>query len=119
MQVVSNKREIIFRNEYEGKPIYKIGISHKNQDGTYTNSTMLCRLPKGTDLHHKTYIKIKQAWLDFYTVKKEKNGKQYDEAVPYVFINDYEIDTGEETNVYTVDSFTTEDLDNSTPDLPF
>ena len=69
MQVVSNKKEIIFRNDYEGKPIYKIGISRKNQDGTYTNSTMLCKMPKDTDLHHKTWIMIKSAWIDFYLKK--------------------------------------------------
>ena len=123
MQVVSNKKEIIFRNDYEGKPIYKIGISRKNQDGSYINSTMLCRLPKDTELHHKTWIKIKSAWLDFYLKKVERNGKEYDEAVPYIFINEYEIvddDKSEEKkeveeNIYKVDSYSAKQLD----DLPF
>lgn len=122
MQVVSNKKEVIFRNDYEGKPIYKIGLSHKNQDGTYTKTTMLCKMPKGTDLHHQTFINIKQAWIDFYIVEKEKNGKKYNEGVPYIFINDYEVVDDEKSeekddidNIYKVDSFKAEQLD----DLPF
>ncbi len=122
MQVVSNKKEIIFRNDYEGKPIYKIGISRKNQDGSYTNSTMLCKMPKDTDLHHKTWIMIKSAWIDFYLKKVERNGKEYDEAVPYIFINEYEIVDDEKSeekddigNIYKVDSYKAEQLD----DLPF
>ena len=121
MQVVSNKKEIIFRNEYEGKPIYKIGISHKNQDGTYTSSTMLCRLPKDTELHHKTWISIKNAWLDFYLKEVERNGKKYNEAVPYIFISDFDIldDDKEESN--SVDPYEEfgKRVEVKTEDLPF
>lgn len=123
MQIVSNRKEIIFRNDYEGKPIYKIGISRKETNGTYTQSTMLCRFPKNTDLHHKTWIMIKSAWLDFYLKDIERNGKESKEAVPYIFINDYDIvdekkeepkQEEQESQLFVVQNLTEDDLD-----LPF
>ena len=67
---------------------------------------------------------IKSAWIDFYTKKVKKNGKEYDEAVPYIFINDYETVDEEQKqvkeeknagNVFTVENLTIDDLD----DMPF
>jgi hypothetical protein len=107
MQVVSNRKEKIYRNDYEGKPIYKIGLSKKNQDGNYTNGYMLCSFKKGTDIPNKTYINIKNAWLDFYLKEKE--------TIPYIFINEYEIIKDEE--VVVVENITTEELDDMP--LPF
>ena len=87
MNVVSNKKEKIYRNDYEGKPIYKIGLSKKNQDGSYTNGYMLCSFKKGIDIPNKTYINIKNAWIDFYL--KEKDDRK--ETMPFIFINEFEI----------------------------
>lgn len=83
MELVSNKEEMIFRNEYNGKVSYSLGLSKKKQDGSYEKGYINVGFKKGTELQNQTKIKIKQAWLDFY--KKDKI------TVPIIFINDFEI----------------------------
>lgn len=74
---------MVFKNEYNGNSIYKLGLSKKNQDGTYTNGYILAQFKKGVELENKTNIYIKSAWLTFYLTKDKK-------TVPYVFINEFE-----------------------------
>lgn len=83
MEVTSKRDEIIFRNDYNGKPIYSIGLSKKKKDGTYENGYMTVNFKEGTDIQNKSKIKIKNAWLSFY--KKE------DKTIPTIFINEYEL----------------------------
>lgn len=112
MEIVSNRKEKIFRKDFNGKPIYKIGLSKKNQDGNYTNGYMLCSFKKGTDIPDKSFIMIKSAWLDFYLKEKE--------TVPYIFINDYEV-IEDNKQVVKVETITTDELDdeNDALILPF
>lgn len=110
MKVVSDKKEMIFRNEIkykdengveQSKTLYKISLSHKNADGSYSQTSILCKFPKDTDLKTKTLIKLKQAWLDFYfRDRKKDNGESYKETIPYIFINEFEIcdESNETTN---------------------
>ena len=101
MKVVSDKKEMIFRNEItytdesgteQKKTLYKISLSHKNADGSYSQTSMLCKFPKDTELKTKTLISIKQAWLDFYFKdRKKETGESFKETIPYIFINEYEI----------------------------
>ena len=112
MEIVSNRKEKIFRKDFNGKPIYKIGLSKKNQDGSYTNGYMLCSFKKGTDIPDKSYINIKQAWVDFYLKEKE--------TIPYIHINNFElVEEKKETQVIEVQSITTDELDDSQFPLPF
>lgn len=83
MEIVSNKEEMIFRNDYNGRPIYSIGLSKKKKDGSYENGYMTVNFKEGTDITDKTKIKIKNAWLSFYLKDKQ--------TVPTIFISDYEI----------------------------
>lgn len=83
MEIISNRDEIIFRNDYKGKPIYSIGLSKKKKDGNYENGYMTVNFKEGTDIQNKSKIKIKNAWLSFY--KKE------DKTIPTIFINEYEL----------------------------
>lgn len=83
MEIVSNREEIIFKNEYNDKPYYTIGLSKKDKDGKYINGYMNVSFKKGVELANKTKIKIKSAWLDFY--KKDVK------TIPSIFINDFEI----------------------------
>ena len=83
MNIDTDKEKMIFRTDKDGKTFYQIGLSRKNQDGTYTNGYIGCKFPKTTTLENKTKIKIHEAWLDFYL--KEKI------TVPYIFISKYEI----------------------------
>lgn len=83
MNIDDSKERMIFRNEYNGKALYSIGISHKKQDNTYENGSINCRFPKDVDIPNKTRIKIHSAWLDFYIKDKVTH--------PYIFINKYEI----------------------------
>ena len=82
MEVTSNKKEMIFRSEKDGKVFYSIGLSKKKQDGSYENGYMSVHFKKDIDLADKTRISIKQAWIDFY--KKDKI------TMPYIFINEFE-----------------------------
>lgn len=83
MQIISDKEEMIFRNERNGKAIFSIGLSKKNKDGEYVNGYMEVHFRNGVDLQNQTKIKIKEAWLGF----NQKEKKTY----PYIFINDFEI----------------------------
>lgn len=83
MEIVSNKEEIIFKNEYNDKPYYTIGLSKKDKNGNYVNGYMNVNFKKGVELENMTKIKIKSAWLDFY--KKDVK------TIPTIFINDFEI----------------------------
>ena len=82
MDIISNREEMIFKNEKDGKISYQIGLSRKKEDGTYENGYMLARFRKDIELDNQTKIKIKNAWLDFLKIEKR--------TIPYIFINDFE-----------------------------
>ena len=84
MEIVSNKQEIVFRKDYNGKPSYTLGLSRKNQDGEYINGYIKATFRKGVELNNQSRILIKNAWLDFY---KDNEGK----TIPLIFINDFEL----------------------------
>ena len=113
MEITSNRDEIIFRNDYNGKPIYSIGLSKKKKDGNYENGYMTVNFKEGTDIQNKSKIKIKNAWLSFY--KKE------DKTIPTIFINEYEL-VGEpkpkETEL-SVKTETQSQFEITDDDLPF
>lgn len=85
MDVISNKDEMIFKSERNGKVLYSIGLSKRNQDGTYDKGYMSVRFKKDVSLSDKTKIHIKQAWLDFYKIEKK--------TLPYIFINEFDVIT--------------------------
>lgn len=88
---IENKYPVmIFRNEYDGKIYYKMGLSKKGIDGKYINGTIPCRFNKALSVDDKTKIYLKNAWLDFYNVEVEKNGKKYKETRYQIFINECE-----------------------------
>ena len=81
---ISNEYPVmIFRNEYEGKIFYKMGLSKKKQDDSYENGSISCQFKKDVNLEDKTKIYIKSAWLTFYK-NKDKT------TVPYIFVNEFE-----------------------------
>lgn len=83
MEILSDKNEIIFRKDYNGKPSYSLGLSKKNKDGEFINGYIKVNFRKGVDLNNKTKIKIKNGWLDFY--------KDEDKTVPTLFIDEFVI----------------------------
>lgn len=83
MEVVSNKNEMIFKSEHDGRVFYSVGVSKKNQDGKYENGYVPVRFKKDVELENKTKIRINTAWIDFYV----KDKKTY----PYIFICDFDI----------------------------
>ena len=92
MNIECEKEKMIFRNEKDGKTYYSIGLSKKNQDGTYTSGYITCRFPKDANIENKTKIKILNAWLDFWLDDKKITH-------PYIFINKYEILSDDIPNV--------------------
>lgn len=92
MNIDCEKEKMIFRNEKDGKVYYSIGLSKKNQDGTYTSGYITCRFPKNANIENKTKIKILNAWLDFWVDDKKITH-------PYIFINKYEILSDDIPNV--------------------
>ena len=82
MEIISNRIDMIFKNEKDGKVSYSIGLSKKKEDGTYENGYMPCRFKKDVQLDDKTKIRIKNAWLDFYKIEKR--------TLAYIFINEFE-----------------------------
>ena len=92
MNIECDKPKKIFRNEKDGKVYYSIGLSRKNQAGTYTNGYMPCSFPKNADIPNKTELYIVNAWLDFQVDNKKITH-------PYIFINKYEILSDDIPNV--------------------
>ena len=92
MNIECEKEKMIFRNEKDGKAYYSIGLSKKNQDGTYTSGYITCKFPKNANIENKTKIKILNAWLDFWVDDKKITH-------PYIFINRYEILSNDIPNV--------------------
>lgn len=120
MEIISQKNEMIFRNEYEGKVSYKIGLSKKNKEGQYEKGYMAVRFKQDADLNNQTRIKINEAWLSFNTHEKK--------TYPYIFINDFSIVEDEnktnEVNPYEyikakVESDIGEQITITDEDLPF
>ena len=83
MEIISNKEEMVFRKDYNGKPSYSLGLSKKDKDGKYINGYVKVNFKKGVELNNKSKIKITNAWLDFY--------KDNEKTIPTIFINDFEI----------------------------
>lgn len=84
MNFKDNIKAMIFKSEYQGKNYYKLGLSHKNMDGSYAKGYISCKFAKNKKIESdKALINIKNAWLDFYLKDKITQ--------PYIFINDYDI----------------------------
>lgn len=113
MEIKSDKdrSEMVFRNEYKGKPSYSIGLSKKDKDGNYTNGYIKANFKEGTEINNKARIKINSAFLSFYKDDKDK-------TIPTIYVSDFEIvedgevaeETKEEKNPFEEfgDSITTE-----------
>ena len=94
MQLTATDRSVmVFRNdrEYNGNTFatYAIGVSSKDKDGEWVNSSIDVMFKKGIDLENKTKIFIKNA---FPVVSKGK-----DRNFVKWMITDFEIE-GQQTN---------------------
>lgn len=112
---------MVFTKEIEGRKLYSIGLSKKNQNGGYDKGYMSVRFKKDVVINNKTRIKVKDAWLSFNT----NEGKTF----PFIFINDFEIlaeakPETKETNPYeemgnSIKTEVQETFDIQESDLPF
>ena len=62
MNIINDKPVMIFKRD-DGK--YVVGVSKKNGE-EYENAYFPIQFNKGVEVHNKTQIKIKNAWLSFY-----------------------------------------------------
>lgn len=83
MDIISDKKQTIFRKDFDNRVTYSIGLAKKKQDGNYENGYMNVVFNKDVELENKTQIMIKKAWLDFYTKDKVTH--------PFIRISDFEI----------------------------
>lgn len=88
MKIVSDRDEVIYKNEYQGKTYYKIKLAKKDEQDNWQNGYINCRFKKDVELNNKSHIKIKDAWVDFYLKDKV--------TYPYIFINDFEVTDNKE-----------------------
>ena len=105
MKISNEYPVMIFANQKEDKTYYSLGLSKKNQDGSYINGYLQCQFKKGVELDNQTNIYIKDAWISFY-IKDNK-------TIPYVFINEYELVAD------VIKSFEKDEVVLSPDDLPF
>ena len=90
----------IFRNDYNDRIYYRLGLSKKMPDGSYENGYIDCQFRKNVEIKNKTKIKITDSWLTFYLKNKTlSSGKEFKETVPYIFINEFEYE--DEIDEYT------------------
>jgi hypothetical protein len=95
MNIINEKPVIVFRNEYNGKVSYQTSLSRKDKDGNYVNGYIPIQFKTGVSFNNQDKIYIKDAWLSFYNIEREYNGKKNTTTRPYIFINEFE--TIEET----------------------
>lgn len=111
MNITNKYPLMVFKNDYDGKTFYNIGISKKEENGSYTNGYIPCRFKKGVNVENKTKIKLKNAWLDFY-LKENK-------SIHYIFVNDFEIVKDNSSKNSPPASIKSDDINLSDSDLPF
>lgn len=119
MNISNDKIVMIFKKDKK----YSVGISKKNQDGSYDNAYFPIQFNQGVELENKTKIKIKNAWLSFYKWKNEdKNG-----TIFYIKCSDFDIiEEKKETNPFeefgnniSTESMVGEQIKITDNDLPF
>ena len=76
---------MVFAKELNGRTIYSVSISRKNQNDEWENASILINFADKPEIPNKTTVDIKNAWLTFYFKKDSKI------PVFYLFCNDYEI----------------------------
>lgn len=114
MNITSNNT-MVFAKEFNGKMYYRAGLSTKDKDGKYVNGYIDVKLPKDVQLEDKTKINITKGFLSFYKNKDKKD-------IFYIVIQEFTTESGvKEEDVYSNfgNSITVEQLDETTPDLPF
>lgn len=82
MQIIQQYPVKVFKNTYQDKVFYKVGLSKKDQNGNYINGAIDCKFKKGENIDDSKKIYIQEAWLDFYVKDKITH--------PFIFINKYE-----------------------------
>lgn len=107
MNITSEKVKI-YAKEFNGKMYYRARISKKDKNGEYENAYIDVKLPKDITLQDKSEIEITKGFLSFYKNKEKKD-------VFYIVVQEYTTDE----KITKIESFTAEELDDSTPDLPF
>ena len=83
MNITSEYETMVFRNEYNGKTFYSLGLSKKDKEGNYTNGYIKAVFKKDVDIPNKTKIKNIKGKLDFYLKDKQ--------TIPYIFVFEYEL----------------------------
>ena len=83
MNIVNDKNVMVFKRDKK----YVVGISKKNQDGSYENAYFPIQFNQGVELEDRTLILIKNAWLSFYKWENE-SGKG---TVFYIKCSDFDV----------------------------
>lgn len=119
MEIINKYPVKVFKKEYNGKNLYRVGLNKKTPDGKYMYGYIDAQFRKDVDVDVSKKIYIKEAWLDFFL------NKDYNTSV-YIFINKFEYvndviqeskASGEELDKTT--SILSEDIEIEDSDLPF
>lgn len=73
MNVINDREVIVYKND-RGK--YSVMITKKNLNDEFEKAYMTIQFNKDVELENKTTIKIKNAWLSFYTIKRNELEKE-------------------------------------------
>lgn len=83
MQIIQQYPVRVFKNIYQDKTYYRIGLSKKDQNGNYINGAIDARFRNDVkDIDDSKKIYIQEAWLDFYVKDKITH--------LFIFINKFE-----------------------------
>lgn len=105
MKISNEYPMMVFRNEYNGKVYYSLGMSRKTQNGTYENAYIDVRFKGEVDIPNQTNIYVKDGFMSFYI----KDGK----PIYYLVITDYQLVAD------VIKSFEKDEVVLSPEDLPF
>jgi len=111
MEIINKYPVMVFKQEFQGKTLYSIGLSKKEQDGKYVNGYKMVRFKKGVELENRTKININKAFLDFYITKDNK-------TMDYIFITEFEKTNNEVVKNDSVIEYTQDNILEDS-DLPF
>ena len=116
MKIIEERPVTVYRYDGQYGTSYSIGVSKKNQDGTYTKAFKPCKFRKDVELENKTEIYLEDAWEDFYQVEKK--------IYWYVFINKFRKKEENTKNVKEKEeqpnrTIYAKDIEITNEDLPF
>lgn len=119
MNIKTTYPVMIFTRKNEDRISYTVGLSRKNEDGSYDRAYFPIKFKKGIELENKTRIIISDAFLTFdkWTDEEDKSKTfVYIKCLDYQVADDNETSKDEKKGNYSINA---DEIELSDEDFPF